>query len=97
MMSGGDNDGQMIFGDLEGLKLPHICLTGEEKPRKILTQTCPDWGLYAGPLHDRRAYYRLSHSGGLFGILKNVLHHLYHLSNIVNGLLKHSVFNNGIT
>ena len=29
-----DNDGQMIFGDLGGLKLPDICLTGEEKPRK---------------------------------------------------------------
>ena len=28
-----DNDGQMIFGDLGGLKLPDICLTGEEKPR----------------------------------------------------------------
>ena len=30
----GDNDGQMIFGDLGGLKLPDICLTGEEKPEK---------------------------------------------------------------
>ena len=29
-----DNDGQMIFEDLGGLKLPDICLTGEEKPRK---------------------------------------------------------------
>ena len=34
MMSDDDNDGQMIFGDLGGLKLPDICLTGEEKPRK---------------------------------------------------------------
>ena len=25
------NDGQMIFGDLGDLKLPDICLTGEEK------------------------------------------------------------------
>ena len=35
-MSDYDNDGQMIFGDLGGLKLPDICLTGEEKasPRK---------------------------------------------------------------
>ena len=33
-MSMDDNDGQMIFGDLGGLKLPDICLTGEEKPRK---------------------------------------------------------------
>ena len=29
-----DGDGQMIFGDLMGLKLPDIRLTGEEKPRK---------------------------------------------------------------
>ena len=27
-----DNDGQMIFGDLGGLKLRDICLTGEKKP-----------------------------------------------------------------
>ena len=29
-----DYDGQMIFGDLVGLKLPGIRLTGEEKHRK---------------------------------------------------------------
>ena len=29
-----DYGGQMIFGDLVGLKLPDIRLTGEEKPRK---------------------------------------------------------------
>ena len=29
-----DYDGQMILGDLGGLKFPDICLTGEEKPRK---------------------------------------------------------------
>ena len=28
-----DNDGQMIFEDLVGLKLPDIRLAGEEKPR----------------------------------------------------------------
>ena len=49
MMSDDDNDDQMIFGDLGGLKLPDICLTGEEKPRKNLTQeTCPDRGLNPG-------------------------------------------------
>ena len=38
-----DYDGQMIFGDLVGLKLPDIRLTGEEKLRKNLTQeTYPD-------------------------------------------------------
>ena len=34
-MSMSDNDDQMIFGDL---KLPDICLTGEEKPRKNITR-----------------------------------------------------------
>ena len=53
-----DNDDQMIFGELVGLKLPDICLTGEENPDKNLTQeTCPDWGSNPGPLRDRRACY----------------------------------------
>ena len=61
-----DYDGQMIFGDLVGLKLPDIRLTGEEKLRKNLTQeTCPDRGSNPGPLHDKRACYHLLHSGGL--------------------------------
>ena len=38
MMIDDDNDCQMIFGDVGVLKLPDICLTGEEKPRKNLTQ-----------------------------------------------------------
>ena len=43
----------MIFGDLGGLKLPDICFTGEEKPRKNLTEeTCPDRGSNPGPLSD---------------------------------------------
>ena len=62
-----DYDDQMIFGDLVGLTLPDICLTGEEKPRKNLTQeTCPNRGSNSGPLRDRRACYRLHHSGGLY-------------------------------
>ena len=66
MMSDDDNDGQMIFGDLGALTPPDICLTGEEKPRKNLTQeTCPDRGSNPGPLRDRRACYRLAHNGGL--------------------------------
>ena len=61
-----DYDGQMIFGDLGGLKFPDNCLTGEEKPRKILTQdTCPDRGSNPDPLRDKRACYHLLHSGGL--------------------------------
>ena len=61
-----DYDGQMILGDLEGLKLPDIRLTSEEKPRKNLTQeTCPDRGSNSGPLRDKRACYSLFHSGGL--------------------------------
>ena len=65
MMIDDDNDGQMIFGDLGGLKLLDICLTGEEKLRKNLTQeTCLDRGSNPGPLRDRRACYHLAHSGG---------------------------------
>ena len=53
-----DNDGQMIFENLGGLKFPDICLTGEEKPRKNLThETCPGRGSNPGPLRDRRACY----------------------------------------
>ena len=29
-----DDNGQMIFGDLGGLKFPDICLTGEKKTEK---------------------------------------------------------------
>ena len=61
----GDYDGQMIFGDLGVLKLPDICLTGEGKSIKNLTQeTCPDRGSNPGPLNDRHACYHLAHSGG---------------------------------
>ena len=68
-----DYDGQMIFGDLVGLKLPDIHFTGEEKPRKNLTQeTCPDRGSNPGPLRDKRACYHLLHSGGLNGRGNNV-------------------------
>ena len=59
------DDGQMIFGELGGLKFSDICLTGEEKPRKNLTQeTCPDRGSNPGLLRDKRACYHLLHSGG---------------------------------
>ena len=34
MMIDDDNAGQIIFGGLEGLKLPDICLTGDENPEK---------------------------------------------------------------
>ena len=68
-----DNDDQMIFGDLGGPKLPDICLTSEEKSRKNLTQeTCPDRGSDPGPQRDRRACYRLAHSGGQVEILNFV-------------------------
>ena len=45
-----DYDGQMIFGDLVGLKLPDIRLTGEEQPRKTLhpgKRYVPNKGSYA--------------------------------------------------
>ena len=61
-----DYDGQMMFGDLVGLKRPDIRLTDEEKPRKNLTQeTCPDRESNPGPLHGKRACYHLLHSDGL--------------------------------
>ena len=38
------------------LKFPGNCLTGEENPRKNLTQeTCTDRGSNPGPLRDRHA------------------------------------------
>ena len=78
MMSDDDNDGQMIFGDLGGLKLPDICLTGEEKPRKNLTQeTCPDRESHPGPLPDRCACYRVAHSGGRQRTTLNTVHILH--------------------
>ena len=40
-----DYDGQMIFGDLMGLKLPDIRLTGEEKPRKTLPRKLVTTGI----------------------------------------------------
>ena len=68
----GDYDGQMIFGDIGALKLPDICLTSEEKPRKNLPQeTCPDRGSNPGPLRDRCACYRVTHSGGHDTFVKN--------------------------
>ena len=49
-MMSDDDDGKMIFEDLGGLKLPEICLTSEEKPRKNLTQeTCPEPGIEPRP------------------------------------------------
>ena len=83
MMTDDDNDGQMIFGDLGGLKFPEICLTGEEKPRKkkLTQETCPDRGSNPGPLHDRRACYRLAHSGG---------HNLTKFSKVISPPLEHS-------
>ena len=69
MMSDDDNDGQMIFADPGGQKLPDICLTGEEKPRENLIQeTCPDRDSNPGPLRARHACCRLAHSGELFNL-----------------------------
>ena len=57
----------MAFGDLLGLKLPDICLTGEEKLRKNLIQeTCPDRVSNPDPLCDRRACYHLLHNVGQY-------------------------------
>ena len=91
-----DYDGQMIFGDLEGLELPDIRLTGEEKPRKNLTQeTCPDQGLNLGPLRDKRACYHLFHSG-LISVALSVVNDGCEYSvavSVVNTVLHNAVFN----
>ena len=55
-----DYSGQMIFGDLVGLKFPDICLTGEEKTRK----TSPRKPVPTGDRTRARACYHLLHSGG---------------------------------
>ncbi|PSN44175.1 hypothetical protein C0J52_18394 [Blattella germanica] len=58
-----DYDGQMMSGDRLGLKFPDICLMGEEKPQKNLTQeTCPDRESNPGPLRERRIRYPLLHN-----------------------------------
>ena len=68
-MRNNDYGGEVIFGDLVGLKFLDICLTGEENPRKNLTQeTCPNRGSNPDPLRDMQACYRLLHSGGQDGI-----------------------------
>ena len=64
----------MIFGDLEGLKLPDIYLTGEENhhplpPKNLIQETCPHWGSNLGPPHDRRACYRVLKT--IQGLLKS--------------------------
>ena len=61
----------MMSGDRLGLKFPDICLMGEEKPQKNLTQeTCPDRESNPGPLRERRIRYPLLHNGGLYEILE---------------------------
>ena len=61
-----DYDGQMIFGDPVGLKLPDIRLTGEGKTsKKPHQETYPDRESNPGPLRGKRACYRLLLSGGL--------------------------------
>ncbi|PSN36178.1 hypothetical protein C0J52_12901 [Blattella germanica] len=53
----------MMSGDRLGLKFPDICLMGEEKPQKNLTQeTCPDRESNPGPLRERRIRYPLLHN-----------------------------------
>ena len=52
-----DNGGQMIFEDLGGLKLPDICLTGEENPEK----TSP-WKLVRTRYRSRARYVTGAHA-----------------------------------
>ena len=48
-MNDDDNDSQMIFEDLGGLKLPDICLTGEENPEKPHPGNLSRPGIEPGP------------------------------------------------
>ena len=70
-MSDDDNDGQMIFGELGGLKIPDICLTGEEKPRKtsprklVLTGD-QIWAHCMTGVHATTCPTAVDHSGGQF-------------------------------
>ena len=74
-----DYGGQMIFGDLMGLKFPDICLTGEEKPRRNLTrETCPDRGSNPGPLRDKRAWYHYNRKKEQYMIV-NMLNYICQL------------------
>ena len=57
---------KLFSGNHVGLKLPEICLTGEKKPKNLTKETCPDRGSNLDPLRNRRACYRLLHSGGQF-------------------------------
>ena len=45
----GDNDGQMIFGDLGCLNFPDICLKSEEKPQKTSSRKLVRPGIEPGP------------------------------------------------
>ena len=56
-----DYDGQMIFRDLVGLKLPDICLSAEKK-KKPHRGNLSRLGSNPGSLRDGRACYRLLHS-----------------------------------
>ena len=61
-----DDDGQMIFGDLEAESFLTFVLQVRKKPEKNPTQeACPDRGSNPGPLRDKRVCYHLLHSGGL--------------------------------
>ena len=81
---------EMILGDLGGLKFPDICLTGEEKPRKNLTEeTCPDRGSNPGLLREKRACYHLLHSGGL-------LYYTINQSRLVGSELLRATYNGDV-
>ena len=69
---------KLIFGDPGGLKLPDICLTDAEKPRKNLTQeTRSDRGSNPGLLRERKRCYPLTTAvvGNTCNLKKNVVHY----------------------
>ena len=52
-------------GTLESKASWHLSYRWGKPPKNLTQETCPDWRSNSGPLRDRRACYRLSHSGGL--------------------------------
>ena len=62
-----DYDVQMIFADLVGLKLPDICLKGEDKkPKKVTHEICLDRESNSGPLLERMTMTSKWYSGTLW-------------------------------
>ena len=72
-----DYDCQMIFGDLGHRATLYLSYRWWKNTENLTQETCPDRGANPGLLRDRRACYRLLHSGGpyLFLSWRNLIFH----------------------